>query len=43
MVVAVLAAHGEVTFQYRIAEDKLRGPEVVGVVGIVLDGAVDGG
>ena len=43
VVVAVLAANGEVTLQHGIAEDEFRGPEVVGVVGIILDGAVNGG
>ena len=40
MVVAVLAANGEVSLQYGIAEDKLRGPEIVAAIGVALDGAI---
>ena len=41
VVVAVLATNGEVAFQYGITEDKLRGPEIIGAVGIAFNGTVD--
>ena len=42
VVVAVLTANREIAFQYGIAEDELRGPEIIGAVGIALDGTVNG-
>ena len=41
MVVAIFTAEREVALHDGIAEDELRGPEVVAAHGVALDGAVD--
>ena len=40
MIIAILTTNREVTLKQRIAEDKLRSPEVVTTLGIAIDSAL---
>ena len=39
MVIAIFATQREISFPYRVGEDKFRGPEVVAADGVAGDGA----